>query len=201
MRDVPNPVRRRDGREEHAQELAEGHADRGNGPGLDDEEQGPAVEKSPQRAQRFAEVHVLSAGARHHGSQLSVGQRAGDGHEPGDDPGGDQQRGRIDQPRDLRRDDEDAGADHGAHDQRGGAGQAEALDPFAFAGADRYRLRFCCQGASCFVDGEMRSCALRIYTKQAQEFLSNFGGGTEQVGDDGYGVGSGVDHRRARWHE
>ena len=136
MRNVPNPVGRRYGREEHAQELAEGHPNRGNGSGLNDEVQRPAVEKSPKRAQRFAEVHVLSAGARHHGSQLSVGQRAGDGHESGDHPGGDEQHWRIDQPRDLRGHDEDAGADHGTHDQRGGAGQAETLDPFIFGGSD-----------------------------------------------------------------
>ena len=141
-------LRRRDGRKEDAQELAEGHAYRGDGSGLDDQEQRPAVEKSPQRAQRFAQVNVLAAGARHHGRQLPVGERAGDGQEPGHQPGGDEQRGRIDQPRDLRRDDEDARADHRAHDQGGGAGQAKTFDPFAAFGGERYGFRFCCQETS-----------------------------------------------------
>ncbi len=108
VRDVPDPVRRRDGRKEDAHEFAEGHAYRGDGSRLDDEKQGPAVEESPQWAQRFAQVNILATGARHHGRQFTVGESAGDGQEPGHEPGGDEQRGRIDQPSDLRRDNEDA---------------------------------------------------------------------------------------------
>ena len=145
-----NPVGRRDGREEDAEKLAERHADGGDGSGLDDEEQRPAVEKSPQRAQRFAQVNVLPAGMRHHGSQFTVGQRAGDGHEAGHQPGADQQRGRVGQARDVGGDDEDAGADHRAHDQRGRAGKAEPFYELAVAGGGDDSLGF---GAN-----EPRSC-------------------------------------------
>ncbi len=101
--DVPDPVGGRDGREEDAEELAEGHADGGDGAGLDDQEERPAVEESPERAEGFAQVDVLAAGVRHHGGEFAVGERAGDGHESGDQPGGDQQRGRVGQRARFRR--------------------------------------------------------------------------------------------------
>ena len=121
------PVRRGDRRKEDAEKLAECHADGGDGSGLDDQEERPAVEKSPERAQRFAQINVLAAGTRHHGGQFAVGQRAGDGQETGHQPGADQQRGRVGKARDVGGDDEDAGADHGAHDQRGRAGKPQAF--------------------------------------------------------------------------
>ncbi len=148
MRDVQNPIGGRDRRKEDAEELAEGHADSGDGSGLNDQVHRPAVEESPERAERFAQVNILAAGVRHHGGQFSVGERAGDGHESGHHPGGDQQRGRIDQAGDFGGDDEDAGADHRAHDQRGGAGQAQTFHEFVFAGDERYGFRFSSQGAS-----------------------------------------------------
>ncbi len=125
-----NPVRGRNRRKEDPEELAERHADGRDGPGLNHQEQSPAVEKSPQRAQRLAEVNVLPTGSRHHGRQFAVAQRANDGHEASDQPGANQQGRRIHFPSDFCRDNEDAGTDHRAHHQHGGAGQAQAFDQF-----------------------------------------------------------------------
>ena len=107
--------------------FAEGHAHRGDGSGLNDEEKRPAVEKSPEGPERFAQVDVLAAGLGHHGGQLAVAQGADHGHDRGDDPRAQIERRRIGEARDIAVDDEDAAADHGADDDRGGAEQAEAL--------------------------------------------------------------------------
>ena len=115
---------------EDAEKLAESHTDGGNGSGLDHQEKRPAVKKSPQRPQRFPQVNVLTAGARHHGRQLAVAQGPDDGQEAGHQPGPDQQRGRIDFAAYFRRNNKDAGADHRTHDQHGGAGQSQALYQF-----------------------------------------------------------------------
>ncbi len=122
--EMQQPVRRRNRRNEDAEELAEGHAHGGDGAGLNHQEQRPAVEKSPERPQGFAQVNVLPAGAGHHGGQFAVAERGHDGHESGNGPGSNQQRRRTDFAADLGRHNEDAGADHRAHDQHGRAGQA-----------------------------------------------------------------------------
>ena len=98
-RDLPevhDPVRGRNRRKEDAEKLAEGHADGGDGAGLNHQKKRPAVKKSPKRPQRFAQVNVLTARARHHGSQFAVAQGPDDGQEAGHQPGPDQQRGRVD---------------------------------------------------------------------------------------------------------
>ena len=59
---------------EDAEELGEGDADGSDEAGLDDEKQGPAVEKSPERGLGFAQKDVLPAGVRHHGGELGVAQ-------------------------------------------------------------------------------------------------------------------------------
>jgi len=41
-----------DGWEEDAEKFAEGDADRGDGPGLDDEEEGPTVEEAAEGSER-----------------------------------------------------------------------------------------------------------------------------------------------------
>ena len=115
---------------ENAEKLAEGHADGGDGSGLDHQKKRPAVEKSPERPQRFAQVNVLAAGAGHHGGQFAVAEGADDGQKSGHQPGPDQQRGRINLAGYFRRDNKDAGADHGTHDQHGGAGQSQTLYQF-----------------------------------------------------------------------
>ena len=116
-----------DGKED-AEEFAEGHAHRGDGPGLDDEKERPAVEKSPEGAERVAQVDVLAAGFGHHGGELAIAQGADHGHDRGDDPRAQIKRRRIGEARDVAVDNENAAADHGADDDGGGAEQAQALD-------------------------------------------------------------------------
>ncbi len=70
--DMPEPVRSRNRRKEDAEELAEGDRDSGDGSRLDDQKQRPAVEKSPERAEGFAQVDVLAAGLGHHGGKFAV---------------------------------------------------------------------------------------------------------------------------------
>ncbi len=130
---------------EDAEKLAEGDADGGDGSGLHDQEQRPAVEKAPERAERLAQVNVLAAGVRHHRRQFAIGQRASDGEKSGEHPGADQQRRRVDQARNVGGDDEDARADHGAHHQRGRADRAQALYESGVAGADGDSFRFSSQ--------------------------------------------------------
>ena len=125
---VPQPCACRDGRKEHTQKLAEGDRNGGNGAGLDDEKERPAVEEAPHRAEALAQVHVLAAGLGHHGGEFAVTQRTDDGHDGGDRPGCDEERRRVDDARHVRRDDKDAGADHGAGHDCGGGEQTEALD-------------------------------------------------------------------------
>ena len=50
----------------------------------------PAEEEAPERTVGLLEELVLAAGAREHGAELGVGERAGQGHEAPRDP---EQRG------------------------------------------------------------------------------------------------------------
>ena len=86
--DVPEPVRGRDGWEKDAEKFAESDADGGDGAGLDDEEERPAVKKSPERPERLAQINVLAAGLGHHGGQFAVAECADEGHDGGDHPRG-----------------------------------------------------------------------------------------------------------------
>ncbi len=95
--------------------------------GLDDEKERPAVEESAQRRPGFLQINILASGMRHHGRQLAIRQRGGDGQQPGDDPGGEQPSGAAKLPRHFRRDDEDAGTDHGSGNDHGGIEQPEAM--------------------------------------------------------------------------
>src|ERR1700685_3063343 len=127
-----DPVRGRDRWEESAEKLTESYADSGNRAGLVHEKKRPTVEKSPKRPERFPQVDILTAGARHHGSQFAVTQGRDDSQEAGHKVGTDQQSGRVDLAGDFRGNDEDGGADHGTHDQHTGAGQSQALYQFFF---------------------------------------------------------------------
>src|SRR5262249_48632607 len=100
----------------------EGHAHRGNGPGLNDEKQSPAVEKPPQRSQRFAQVNVLATGPRHHRGKLSITEGANDGQETGYQPGSNKKRRGTYLSGNFRGNDENTRANHGTHYQHGGAG-------------------------------------------------------------------------------
>src|SRR5215467_9966487 len=81
--EMQNPVARRYCRPEYAKKRAEGDADSSNRAGLDDEEQRPAVKKSPERPQRFAQVDVLAACAGHHGGEFAIAERSDDGQKSG----------------------------------------------------------------------------------------------------------------------
>jgi hypothetical protein len=70
-------------------------------------------------------------------SSVIAGQ---DGEQRGQQPAHDQQTGGLHLARDIGADDEDAGTDPGAHDQGGGAGQAEAFYKAGF--------RFCAAAGS-----------------------------------------------------
>ena len=125
---VDNPMTRRDCRPENSEKLAESNANSGNRARLNHEKQSPAVEKTPERPERLAQIDVLSAGSRHHRSQFAVGERRGNGEKTGNEPGANEQRRRGDLARDLGGHNEDARADHGAHHQHGRAGQAKTFD-------------------------------------------------------------------------
>ena len=112
-------------RHEHAQELGEGDCNCGDEAGLDDQKHGPAVEEPPDRAERISEKDVLPAGVRHHPGQLGVAQGADDRHDAGEDPDDHEPAGRADFARDFRRNNEDAGANHGPGDEHGGVKKAE----------------------------------------------------------------------------
>src|SRR5271169_2236842 len=117
-----------DCRPEDSEEFAESNAYGGDGARLNHEKQSPTVEKTPEWAERLAQIHVLPAGSRHHGREFAVGERTDDGQKASDKPGAYEQRRRGYLARNLGGDNEDAGADHRAHDQHGRAGQAEAFD-------------------------------------------------------------------------
>ena len=69
-----------------AEKPGEGDRDRRDRSGLDHQEQRPAVEKTPERAVGFAQINVLSAGARHHGGELAVAQSTNERERAGEEP-------------------------------------------------------------------------------------------------------------------
>src|ERR1700737_2612688 len=95
MPEMQNPVRRKNRWNENAEKLAESHAHRGDRPSLNDQEQRPPIQESPERAERFTQINVLASGSRHHRRQLAVTQSPDNSHESRYEPGGNQQRGRI----------------------------------------------------------------------------------------------------------
>ena len=134
--DVDNPITRRNGRPEDTEEFAESHAHGGDRAGLNHEKQSPSVEKTPEWAERLPQVNILPARTRHHGREFAVGERADNGEEAGDEPGANQQRRRSDLARNFGGNNKDARADHRAHHQHGGAGEAQTFDQlFVLMGA------------------------------------------------------------------
>jgi len=136
--EMQNPSGGRNRRKENSEELAERHAYGRNRPGLNHQKQRPAVEKTPQRPERFAQINILPPGPRHHRRQLAIAQRGDDRHEPRHCPRANQQCRRIHLAGNLRRNNKDARADHRPHDQHRGAGQAQALDQFTVLMAMRF---------------------------------------------------------------
>ena len=92
---LDEPVLRGDRGDEDAEELGERDGDGGDGAGLDDGEEGPAVEEAGQRAEGFAQVDVLAAGLGHGGGEFAVAERGDQGEDGGDEPDEHQQAGRI----------------------------------------------------------------------------------------------------------
>ncbi len=127
---VPYPNVGRYRRKEIAKKLAEGHSNSGYSASLDHQKQSPSVEEAPQRPQRFAQINVLPASLGHHGRQFAIRERAHNSHESGNQPGAQQQRRRVGLAGNFGGHNKDAGADHGAHDQRGGAGEAQTFHQF-----------------------------------------------------------------------
>ena len=80
-------------RKEHAEEFSEGDGHRGDGAGLYDQEQCPAVKETEKRVERLAQVNVLAARVGHHRRKLAVSDRGDDGHQAGQDPGQEHQTG------------------------------------------------------------------------------------------------------------
>jgi hypothetical protein len=87
--------------------------------GLDDQKERPAVEKAPDRRERFAEIDVLAAGARHHRRELAVRQRPDDRQQPCDHPPDQQPPRTADRPRHVGGHDEDSRPDHRADHHHG----------------------------------------------------------------------------------
>ncbi len=109
-----------------AEELGERDRHRGVEAALDDQEHRPAVEEAGERTERLAQKDVLPARLGHHRAQLAVGERAEQRERATDEPQPEVDAGSGDEPGHDRGRDEDARADHRAHDQRRGAEHPEA---------------------------------------------------------------------------
>ncbi len=92
--------------------LAEADRDRRNPAGHHDQETGPAVEEARQWAVSLLEEVVDPAGARKHRPQLGVGEGAGEREESAGEPDQEEHPAVRQHLGDIRRDEEDAGADH-----------------------------------------------------------------------------------------
>ena len=157
--EMKNPVGRRNRGKENSQELAKSHAHSRNRSGLNHQKQSPAVEKSPQRPQRFAQINILPAGPRHHGGQFAIAERGHDGHKSRHRPRANQQRGRIHFAGNLRGNNKDAGADHRPDDQHGGAGQAQAFDQFLILRAMNFPVA---AGSRCRCAQDSSNCSAGV---------------------------------------
>src|SRR6185437_10438769 len=117
-------------REKDAQKLSEGHADGSDSAGLNDQEQCPAVKKSPERAEGFAKINVLPARMRHHGGKFTVSKGSDDGEESGDQPRANEERWRTDFAGNFCGYEKNSRTNHRTHHQHGRAGQAKPFDEF-----------------------------------------------------------------------
>ena len=109
-----------DRRPQYAGKASECDGDGSEGAGLDHGEERAAVEEAEQRREGLAQVNVHAAGLGHHGGELTVAERPGNGEDARDHPCDEQPASGTDLPRDLRRDYEDVGADHDAGDDHDG---------------------------------------------------------------------------------
>src|ERR1035441_3792591 len=95
----------RNGREEDAEKLSEGYANGGDGPRLDDQEERPPEEKTPERPQRLAQIDILAAGLGHHRRQFAVAKRSNQGENGGHYPGAQEEGRRAGSPGNVGIDD------------------------------------------------------------------------------------------------
>src|ERR1051326_4299564 len=85
-----------DGGDQNSEISRETHRYRRDRSRLNDEEESPAVEKSPHRRESFAQIDVLTTGLRHHRRQLAVTERADNSEQTGHNPNDQQPAGRSD---------------------------------------------------------------------------------------------------------
>ena len=69
---VKDPIIGGNRREKISQKLAKRHAHGGHGSSLDDQKQSPSIQEAPERAQRFTQINILSAGFGHHGGKFAI---------------------------------------------------------------------------------------------------------------------------------
>jgi hypothetical protein len=113
-------VRRRDPLDQDAGEARECDGDRGDLSGLEHQEERPAEQECHRGTVGLAQEDVLAPCARHHGPELRAALGARQRHDAGHTPRAKQPARGSDQPRGLRRYDEDAGADQDPDDEGGG---------------------------------------------------------------------------------
>ena len=109
---MPDPMRGSNAGKEHTKKLPKPHRDRRRRSRLNHKEQRPPVQKSPDRPQRFAQVHILTPGLWHHRRKFSVAQRADQSHHRRHHPSRDQQRRRSESPAHIRRNQENPRPHH-----------------------------------------------------------------------------------------
>ena len=93
-------VRLRHPRDQNTGVTRKPDSDRRDCAGLYNEKERPAVEKTPQRRERFAQINILPPGLRHHGRQLAIRERGHKREQAGDEPDNKQPAGRANLPGD-----------------------------------------------------------------------------------------------------
>ena len=120
------PARRREDIPQRSGEGGERDGDGRDRARLDDEHERPPVEEAADRPVELRQIHVLSPRARHGGGEPPVARGARHRERAGDRPDEQEPAGRRQASRDVGRDDEDAGADHRARDERRRVDEAES---------------------------------------------------------------------------
>ena len=132
------------GRKERAGKRAEDADDAGGNGGdggwLGDDEPGPGVEESGERAVGVAHVDVFAAGLGLHGAEFGITECAEEGEQAADDPSGVDELGGADGLHHLGGNEEDAAADDGADDYGGGVADFEVTGEFASGSGHDWRL-------------------------------------------------------------
>ena len=122
---------------EEAERLRERDGDRGHEAGVDREEEGPAVEESPEGGEGLGEEDVLPSRPGEGGGQLAVTEGSGQRQEASEHPQSQEEPGRLQVARHDGGGEEDPRADHAPQDEGGGVEQAETANELT-----RARLRY-----------------------------------------------------------